>query len=567
MLITVSTFATYDGKNSASSRYEIYRTFAADVRSGKQRMLLMTGGARALVTSADLLAWRTKKPKTVIMSTWDYSPVAARQEIGTRLAGHRRDSGWVSEVFEVDVRTGKGKRLEQGTPFTDDWVIDPDGAVVARSEWNPKTEVYSILVKNGHGWREILREEHRGQRTLHGLSRDGSAIIVSATNDQGLETLEMLPLDGTARKVLLEDSTYGVSNVSYDRFTRMPISVLLGGPEEPLRWLDPDAERRFRAVAAAFPGKSVYVYGRSENNQRVIAAVEGPSNPPVYYLVDFATHKADTVGEAYPALAGVPLGDVRVITYKARDGAEVPAYLTLPPGSTGKSLPLVLLPHGGPEARDSYTFDWLAQFLATRGYAVLQPQFRGSTGFGDAWRKAGYRQWGRVMQDDLTDGVKALIEQGVADARRVCIVGMSYGGYAALSGAAFTPELFRCAVSVNGVSDLPAMLGYENEHAGEESDVVAYWRDHIGSAFDQQVIAKSPVRAAAQVTAPVLLMHSTDDTVVPPSQSETMARALSALGKPVTLVKLAGEDHWLSQTATRVQVLVEMEKFLDQHLR
>lgn len=208
--------------------------------------------------------------------------------------------------------------------------------------------------------------------------------------------------------------------------------------------------------------------------------------------------------------------------------------------------------------------NWLPQFLATRGYAVLQPQFRGSTGFGDAWRRAGYRQWGLLMQDDLTDGVNALIEQGVADAKRVCIVGWSYGGYAALAGAAFTPDLYRCAVSINGVSDLPQMLSYELARAadGEESDSVAYWRNHIGAPNDRAVIEKSPARAAAQVKAPVLLLAATNDTVVPSSQSEMMERALKVMGRPVTLVQVEGDDHWLSQTATRVQVLKETEKFL-----
>jgi dipeptidyl aminopeptidase/acylaminoacyl peptidase len=301
----------------------------------------------------------------------------------------------------------------------------------------------------------------------------------------------------------------------------------------------------------------------------VITQVETPSSPPVYYLVDFAAKKADIVGEAYPALANAKLGEVRMLTYKARDGADVPAYLTLPPGSSGKNLPLIMLPHGGPESRDDYEFNWLPQFLATRGYAVLQPQFRGSTGFGESWRKAGYRQWGLLMQDDVTDGVKAMIEQGIADAKRVCIVGWSYGGYAALAGAAFTPDLYRCVVSINGVSDLPEMLNYDRLRAvdGDESDSVAYWRNHIGSSTDRAVVEKSPARAAMNVKAPVLLLTATNDTVVPSSQSTMMAHALSTFDKPATLVQIKGDDHWLSQTTTRLQVLKETEKFLQTHLQ
>jgi dipeptidyl aminopeptidase/acylaminoacyl peptidase len=285
----------------------------------------------------------------------------------------------------------------------------------------------------------------------------------------------------------------------------------------------------------------------------------------VYYFVDFSEGTADTVGEEYPALLDVKLGEMRAISYAARDGAMVPAYLTLPPGSDGKNLPLVVLPHGGPEARDDYAFDWWAQFLAVRGYAVLQPQFRGSTGFGRAWAAAGQKQWGGLMQDDVTDGVKAMIAQGVADSSRICIVGASYGGYAALAGAAFTPDLYRCAVSVNGVSNLVAMLGYQKEHSGAESNQVAYWREHIGPS--SAAAGKSPSKAAAQIRVPVMIMHAVNDTVVPESQSKEMVRELEKLKKPVTFVSLAGEDHWLSQSGTRTQMLKELDRFLSAQLR
>jgi len=568
VLITVSTLATFNS-SKASDHYEMFRTFAADVGGGKSRMLLMKDGALGFVTGADLLAARTAKPKTVMMATLDISGSGPRDSTGSRLSGGRKSYGSAYSLYEVDTRTGTGHQVESGNGLTNGWVIDANGAAVARTDWNPKNEVFSILAKEGGGWREILHEEHRGERDVHGLTADGKALLIGGANEQGAEFLEALPLDGSARKLLLEESTTSIARVFRDRFTGAPVGVTLGGPEEKIRWLDADAEKRSGMVSAAFPGKRVMVYSRSENNQRVIAEVENPSSPPVYYLVDLAAKKADIVGEAYPALADAKLGEVRMLSYKARDGVEVPAYLTLPPASSGKNLPLILLPHGGPESRDSYAFDWLAQFLATRGYAVLQPQFRGSTGFGEAWRKAGYRQWGLLMQDDVTDGVKAMIDQGVADAKRVCIVGASYGGYAALAGAAFTPDLYRCVVSINGISDLPQMLSYEfaRSSTGEESDSAMYWKSHIGPVTDRAVIDKSPARAATQVKAPVLLLTSTNDTVVPSLQSEMMARALKTLDKPVTLVQITGDDHWLSQTATRLQVLTETEKFLHAHLQ
>lgn len=549
-----------------SPLHEFGRTLAADVSGGAARMLLMTGGDRRFVTGSVLLAPRTPTPKMVTMWTLDYSDAKQRREIGTRLSGSRKDSGWISSVFEVDTRSGKGRSIAQGTPYTDEWAVDGKGQPVVRSEWEPERHVYRVLAKGDSEWREIHRQTDQGQLAIYGLTADGTAVVAVGSMGQAHSKAWSIPLDGTGAKVLLDDPERDVVGVGRDRFSGAPVFAWFGGAANERRWFDTQAEARHRAVANAFPGRYAYSYSRSEDAQRVIAYVESPSVPPTYYLVDFRAGRADVVGEEYPGLAGVTLGEVQTISYKARDGVDIPAYVTIPPGAKPEKLPLVVMPHGGPESRDILEFDWQAQFLATRGYAVLQPQFRGSTGFGEEHRKAGYREWGGVMQNDITDGVKALIEQGLADPRRVCIVGASYGGYAALAGAAFTPELYACAVSINGISDLPDMIGYIENKSGEESDSLAYWRDHIGSPFDVKVIEKSPARAANRVRAPILLLHGADDTVVPISQSETMVRALKQFDRPYALLKLAGEDHWLSRSETRIRVLKELETFLAEHL-
>jgi dipeptidyl aminopeptidase/acylaminoacyl peptidase len=375
-----------------------------------------------------------------------------------------------------------------------------------------------------------------------------------------------LPLDGTPATALVEDADLEVEGALRDPFTSDILGATLGGPEVPPRWLNAKAEKRSAALHRSFSADWITLVSRSADYQKVIVLAEDKSHPPTYYLVDYAAKKADIVGETYPLLSGVALGVVRDFRYQARDQYPLTAYLTLPPGAAEKNLPLVVLPHGGPAARDEPGFDWLAQFLSSRGYAVLQPQFRGSTGFGRAHEEAGYHQWGLRMQDDVSDGVRAAIEQGIADPKRVCIVGWSYGGYAALAGAAFTPELYTCAASINGVSDLPLMLGMTAKEGGQESNELASWRKQIGAANDPQVIAKSPARAAPAVRAPILLLHGTDDTVVPIVQSETMARALDAAGKPYSLVRLKGDDHQLSNSVTRIQAMTELEAFLAKYL-
>jgi dipeptidyl aminopeptidase/acylaminoacyl peptidase len=198
---------------------------------------------------------------------------------------------------------------------------------------------------------------------------------------------------------------------------------------------------------------------------------------------------------------------------------------------------------------------------------VLQPQFRGSTGFGKAFLEAGFRQWGGLMQDDVTDGVKAMIETGVADPHHVCVVGASYGGYVALAGAAFTPDLYNCAVSIAGVSDIPALMREEVPlFGGWISSGLSVWKKRIGAPGDPQLDAKSPINSISTIKIPILLVYGTGDGVVPTGQTQAMARALKSAGKSVELVTLDGEDHWLSRSETRTQVLRELERFLAAHL-
>lgn len=548
---------------------EWFRTLAVDVSTGESRLLLFEDQSGELVTGATLLAARTSRPHTVMMAKWTFDETEHRSAAGTRIAGRRQDSGWVYSVFSVDTRTGRGSVVETGSQFTEDWVLDATGTPVARSEWEPSKRTYSILAKDGMGWRNIHTQENVEKlerlRTVS-VSADGRAVLAIGLSGHKTSKLWSIPLDGSGARVLSEDPARDVIAVLVDSFTAAPIAVELEGISPQRQWLDSRTEARHKALTRAFPERDVWIVDRSENYQRMLVRVEGLSNPPIYYLVDFVTGRADIVGEAYPALSQTKLGSVRAMSYRARDGASIPAYLTLPAGTEEKNLPLVVLPHGGPASRDYLEFDWWAQFLASRGYAVLQPQFRGSTGFGREHRKAGFRQWGGLMQDDVTDGVEWLIEQGVADPRRVCIVGGSYGGYAALAGAAFTPELYACAVSVNGVSDLPMMLNDVETRGGDESDALFYWRDHIGSKSDPKIAEKSPARAAAAIKAPVLLIHGADDVVVPISHSRKMHDALTELGRPVKFVKLAGEDHWLSRSETRVRMLTELESFLDAYL-
>jgi dipeptidyl aminopeptidase/acylaminoacyl peptidase len=565
-LVDVSSTVRVAGGAPAAMTTEFFRTLAVRVDGGPPRMMLMDDRERSWVTGADLVGINRARPNVVSMVAWDYTAAGQRQSVGTRLHDQRRDSGWVSTLFDVDTLTGKGRVVDRGTAYTVQWLVDPTGAPIGRTEWLADSQEFSVLGRDGTKWRVLHRLRGKDWLTLAGTTADGRALVAVGENASDRAKAWALPLAGGEPTVLFEDPDADVTAAIPDERTGIVVGFEVGGLVPRQHWTDTQRAAQQRTLASAFPGRDVRVVERTDGGQRVMARVESASRPPEYHLVDFERSRADLAGQAYPALAGAQLGERKAITYGARDGAQIPGYVTLPPGAPQRDLPLVVLVHGGPEARDEAGFDWWAQFLATRGYVVLQPQFRGSTGFGRVHRLAGYGEWGGRMQDDVSDGVRHLVATGLADPRRVCIVGASYGGYAALAGAAFTPELYACAVSVNGVSDLPKMIAEEARTGGRQSDALAYWTDHIGAATDPRVAQRSPARAAGAVRAPVLLLHGTEDTVVPAAQSQTMAKALSAADKAHRLVLLPGEDHWLSTGAMRTGVLEEIEQFLAEHL-
>jgi len=303
----------------------------------------------------------------------------------------------------------------------------------------------------------------------------------------------------------------------------------------------------------------------SDDFSRLTVLTQGASDSGTWWLVDIPSGKAEVIGTLYPGVPGAQVGSFSMVDYRAADGLALRGVLTLPPAGDHKQLPLVVMPHGGPEARDYPVFDWWAQAYASRGYAVWQPNFRGSAGYGVALRNAGNGEWGRKMQTDISDGVAELARRGIVDPRRACIVGASYGGYAALAGVTVQQGLYRCAVSFAGISDLTAHLLKIKERAGENA--MRYMLGFFGarSFADPSLDAISPARLAQRADAPILLIHGKDDTVVRIDQSLTMQRALEKAGKPVELRVLDGEDHYLSREATRIAMLSAAVAFVEKY--
>jgi dipeptidyl aminopeptidase/acylaminoacyl peptidase len=299
----------------------------------------------------------------------------------------------------------------------------------------------------------------------------------------------------------------------------------------------------------------------------MIVLAQGPGDSGTYFFVDLAAGKVEAVGWEYPTILQASVAATKTITYKAADGLDMQGIVTLPVGQEAKNAPLVVLPHGGPASFDFIHFDFWAQALASRGYVVFQPNFRGSNGFGKAFRDAGNGEWGRKMQTDISDGVAELARQGLADPKRACIVGASYGGYAALAGVTVQQGLYKCAVSVGGVSDINDMLLWDVNSYGETSEAMRIERRWFGINGNGggALNSISPRRLADKADAPILLIYGKDDTVVSVDQSRAMADALRHAGKPVEVLQMSQEDHWLSKAATRTAMLEACVAFVEKY--
>lgn len=304
----------------------------------------------------------------------------------------------------------------------------------------------------------------------------------------------------------------------------------------------------------------------SEDFSRAVVSVNSPTAPGLLYLFDAQENNLAMIGKQYPNLGEDNLGQVYPLRYEARDGLAIPAYVTLPHGLTlglARNLPFVVLPHGGPHARDFRRFDWLALMLANAGYGVLQMNFRGSTGQGAVFEKAGYGEWGGAMVNDVTDGSRWLVSQGLADPERMCIVGASFGGYVTLMSAVREPNQYQCGVALNGISDLPALLLRAERYIGGR-----YATRHIGRLWkDKESLRRdSPIRHVERVLMPLLLVASEKDRTVDARQSRRMAKALEKSDKQVELLELADGDHYLSRQNNRQIFAEALLEFLHGHL-
>jgi dipeptidyl aminopeptidase/acylaminoacyl peptidase len=465
-------------------------------------------------------------------------------------------------LYEVNLHDLEERRAANPADEGDfrNWLIGADGQIAATFEMNRAQGTWTIRNTD----RQTIADGRNanGRAGIVGLGADGTTLLYRSENTAGeqMDWFEV-PLAGGASTPFLPDVE--VERLFWNRWTGQLLGYLLEDePQRPVLF-DPTLQSRTRLILRSFAALNAELVGWSADMTRAIVHTGGPADSGTWWLVDVNERTAREIGFDRPMIGSNQDGPMSLVTYTASDGLELDGVLTLPPGREARDLPVIVLPHGGPRSHDEVGFDWWAQAFASRGYAVFQPNFRGSTGRGDEFVRAGFGQWGRKMQTDISDGLAHLASEGIVDPARACIVGASYGGYAALAGVTVQQGLYRCAVAVAGVSDLFQMYTTEWRESGSSRTLRVSLQQELGPRSNWAEV--SPRRLADRADAPVLLIHGRDDTVVNFNQSLEMASALRSAGKSVELVELEGEDHWLSKAETRQRMLQETMDFVMEH--
>ena len=475
-------------------------------------------------------------------------------------------------LYRASTKNTRVSRIvERGNASTIDWFVDADGEPYLREDFDDEKNLHRIFVL-GDGDSRVLYEAETAFPKISavGLSANRDALyFVNSGEDEYQSLYRMTIADGSIEGPLFDSGEKGIESMMVDR-NRILYGVRFEGFHPQYAFFDKTVEARVQAIQNAFPGASTSLESWSDDFADLVVRISGEISSGTVLLFADGGMSPMVLAQERPAIGKDMVAPVRVDSYVAGDGLEIPALITARQEVSDRgNAPLIVLVHGGPAANDRNEFDWLAQFFAAKGYVVLQPQYRGSTGFGRKLREAGWGEYGGKMQSDLDDGVRHLVEEGLADASRVCIVGASYGGYAALAAGAFSPEMYACHVSINGVADLETRLARIRREEGSNSNTLEYWLDWYGvdDMKDDRIGELSPVDHADAFIGATLLVHGRDDTVVVPRHSRDMEKALRRADKPVEFVELRGEDHFLSLAETRIETLAVVGRFVDGILR
>lgn len=488
------------------------------------------------------------------------------------IIGMNKRNPQVFDPYRLNLNTGELTLLAENPGNIQGWMTDHDGklrvanAIVdgvnnqilyRETEDQPFQPVLTTNFKETVSF-AVFTPDNKMVYALTNIGRDKTALVL------------MDPKTCEEKEVLYMNDKYDISDLNYsEKKNRLTVVACEGHKDMIRHYFDKEEEEIRKKLEAQLPGYNVDVTSMSKDENIRMIYAGNDRTYGTYYLYNVKENKLTKVADIAPWIKEEEMCAMNPITYTSRDGLTIEGYLTLPKGYTmenAKNLPVVVNPHGGPWIRDSWGYNPEVQFLASRGYAVLQMNFRASTGYGRKFTELGYKQWGQTMQNDITDGVKWLIKEGIADPKRVAIYGASYGGYATLAGVTFTPDLYACAVDYVGVSNL---LSFMNTIPPYWKPLLDMMHEMIGDPeTDKEMMEKySPVFHVDQIKAPLFIAQGANDPRVNKAESDQMVEALKKRGVEVEYMVKENEGHGFSNEENKFDFYRAMEKFLDKYLK
>jgi len=536
------------------------RAFSVGADGSKSRVLTADRSSRAYGYQQDggtILALDVEGEENRILMTREFLPEVTT---GTRLAKEDEGLG----VEEVDIDSNRRRLVERPDEEAVRYVADDNGALRLKVR-RPRDSSGQLTGEVEYFYR--APDTSRWTRFSGDLEGFVPVAVDAASNVaygfqtvDGFDALFRVALDGSNRR----EQVIARDDVDIDRLIRIGrqrrvVGASFATEKRQIEYLDPQMAELATQLQAALPGKPlINIIDASADEQTLLIIASSDVDPGMSYLLDRETKQLSPLLPLRDLLVDMPMAQMKPVTFPAADGTQIPGYLTMPPGRS-EAGPAIVLPHGGPGSRDEWGFDWLVQFFAARGYAVLQPNFRGSTGYGDAWfGRNGFQEW-RTAVGDVNDAGRWLVSEGIADPDQLGIAGWSYGGYAALQSQVLDPDLYKAVVAIAPVTDLGMLVDEARDYTNFQ--IV---KRFIGEG--PHVREGSPANFADRFNAPVILFHGTEDINVRDSQSERMEDRLKAAGANVRYVQYKGLDHNLNDGRVRGNMLLEIDKFLGEHL-
>lgn len=467
-------------------------------------------------------------------------------------------------LYKINIRTNKRTRIKRAKTYIDDWYADQQGRARISYGRDDTQIFYKLFDVNGDKDRDLWSYEIFEEEVVHVLGFDlAPNILYIRALHQGRYAIFKVDLNDPKlnRELVYADDNYDVDgSLIYSPKSGKVVGLSHSGEDDNKIYWDEEYIALKRGLNKAVPDANNTIISISKDLNTYILFSTSAKTAGDYYLGDRKEKSLGYIASLYPAINEKNYATKTLVTYKARDGLEIEGYLTKPINAKANA-PAIILPHGGPMARDDSGFDYWSELFANHGYVVFQPNFRGSSGYGYEFEMAAIEGWGNAMQDDLQDAAHWLIEQNIVDKNKMCIAGASYGGYAALMAAVKHGEDFKCAASFAGVSDIELIISNARRFTNNEVVKKQFGTD------DDKLESASPVNFAKKINIPILLIHGTDDRVVPVRHSRDMASELEDYDKNVRYVEIDDANHHLSVQKHRIQTLEEMLNFFDEHLK